>query len=298
MPIIYRCFYSRKSFMFPEHQKGPHRDWKREVEFLDNIFEDGAAYTVGKVNGDHWLLYMASQIRTITSLSNSQILDYDSLPNLQAVPDYTIEILMSDLGKESRDSFFFSQKLASKSPSNLALDISHQLGINNIFPSQLTSLDAYAFTPCGYSSNALIKWGNPEYPNMPTVSNSGEGYFTIHVTPEEGWSYASFECNVPLASSHDEKDPRTMPSIEMLVKRVVSIFRPGRITLTLFMSNQNDDRRNSEGAAEDAQGAFRAALNCIQSDEEADPIKYRRTDKINYEFSHYDLVFASFEVMV
>lgn len=282
--------------MFPEHQKGPHRDWKREVEFLDNIFKDGAAYTVGKVNGDHWLLYMASQIRTITSLSNSQILDYDSLPNLQAVPDYTIEILMSDLGKESRDSFFFSQKLASKSPSNLALDISHQLGINTIFPSQLTSLDAYAFTPCGYSSNALIKWVNAEYPNMPTVSNSGEGYFTIHVTPEEGWSYASFECNVPLASSHDEKDPRAMPSIEMLVKRVVSIFRPGRITLTLFMSNQNDDRRNC--AAEDAQGAFRAALNCIQSGEEADPIRYRRTDKINYEFSHYDLVFASFEVMV
>ena len=57
-PSVHRCFYSRKSFFFPERQKGPHREWKAEVEYLDGIFRDGAAYTVGKVNGDHWLLYM------------------------------------------------------------------------------------------------------------------------------------------------------------------------------------------------------------------------------------------------
>jgi len=299
MPVVHRCFYSRKSFMFPERQKGPHRDWKQEVEFLDNIFEDGAAYTIGKVNGDHWLLYMASQVCDITSLSNSQILGRDSPPNLQVVSDCTIEILMGDLGEVSRDSFSFSEKLASSSPSTLALDISHQLGINDIFPPQITSLDAYAFIPCGYSSNALIKWGNETSPgslNIPTDSNPGEGYFTIHVTPEEGWSYASFECNVPLASSHDGKDSRAMPNIEMLVKRVVSIFRPGRITLTLFISSQDDDRGSSGGGVEAAQRAFQAALNCIQFDEDADPIQYRRTDKINYEFRGYDLVFASFEL--
>ncbi|KAF5351819.1 hypothetical protein D9756_007374 [Leucocoprinus leucothites] len=302
MPIVYRCFYSRKSFMFPERQKGPHRDWKREVEFLDNIFKDGAAYTIGKVNGDHWLLYMASQVDSIAnSPSNSQILSRESPPDSQGVPDYTIEILMSDLGKASRDPFFFNGELASKPPSTLALDISHELGINDIFPSHLTSLDAYAFTPCGYSSNALIRWGNEALPkslNIPINSIPGEGYFTIHVTPEQGWSYASFECNVPLAPSHDGEDPTTIPDIETLVRRVVSIFQPGRLTLTLFISSQDDDGDNSESAIEDAQRAFRAALTGIKLKEEAGlPARYRRTDKINYEFRGYDLAFASFELV-
>lgn len=36
--IVQRCFYSRKSFMFPERQKGPHRDWMLEVGVLDQFF--------------------------------------------------------------------------------------------------------------------------------------------------------------------------------------------------------------------------------------------------------------------
>jgi hypothetical protein len=35
---VWRCFYSRKSFFFPERQHGPHRDWRDEVDFLDTIF--------------------------------------------------------------------------------------------------------------------------------------------------------------------------------------------------------------------------------------------------------------------
>jgi len=35
---VYRLFYSRKSFMFPEKQLGPHRSWEEEVNYLDNHF--------------------------------------------------------------------------------------------------------------------------------------------------------------------------------------------------------------------------------------------------------------------
>lgn len=49
--------------MFPERQPGPHREWSNEVEYLDALFSNGAAYTVGKVNGDHWLLYITSPPR-------------------------------------------------------------------------------------------------------------------------------------------------------------------------------------------------------------------------------------------
>lgn len=35
---VYRCFYSRKTFMFPDQQRGPHKDWTLEMGFLDQLF--------------------------------------------------------------------------------------------------------------------------------------------------------------------------------------------------------------------------------------------------------------------
>ncbi|KAF9975942.1 spermidine resistance protein [Actinomortierella ambigua] len=72
---VWRVFYSRKTFMFPDRQLHVHRSWKDEVEFLDRHFEHGAAYTVGKVNGDHWCLYLTAPqddcLSHITSRRNS-----------------------------------------------------------------------------------------------------------------------------------------------------------------------------------------------------------------------------------
>jgi S-adenosylmethionine decarboxylase len=288
LPTVYRCFYSRKSFMFPELQKGPHRDWKHEVEFLDNIFKDGAAYTIGKVNGDHWLLYIVSSTDPTPSS------DHTLLSNSEDTPDYTIEILMSGLAKGPRDAFHFSETSPTKPPSMLAFEASLELGINEIFPSHLTSLDPYAFTPCGYSSNALIRLEDVARSDA-LSSRQREGYYTIHVTPEEGWSYASFECNVPLVPSYnDGAEVKVTPDIETLVKRVVSIFQPDRITLTLFISSK-DNNDDVMSHVEDAQRAFRSALTTKNGVAMHNKI-YRRTDKINYEFGDYDLAFASFEL--
>ncbi|CAO3632793.1 unnamed protein product [Cunninghamella echinulata] len=54
---VWRVFYSRKAFMFPERQIGPHTSWENEVDFLDKYFDDGAAYKIGRMAGDHWHLY-------------------------------------------------------------------------------------------------------------------------------------------------------------------------------------------------------------------------------------------------
>lgn len=35
---VWRCFYSRKTFMFPDRQRGPHKDWHAEMAFLDKLF--------------------------------------------------------------------------------------------------------------------------------------------------------------------------------------------------------------------------------------------------------------------
>ncbi|KIL68952.1 hypothetical protein M378DRAFT_158107 [Amanita muscaria Koide BX008] len=308
LPNVYRCFYSRKSFMFPERQCGPHRDWNQEVQFLDNLFDNGAAYTVGKVNGDHWLLYLMMSVDQSPDVS----LEITPTPH-QDNPDsdYTIEILMSDLSPTTRENFFFSEPDNTKSPADWAKAVSDDIGITNIFPPHLTNLDAYAFTPCGYSANALIKWDdcldNTSLPHN-TQERVEEGYYTIHVTPEAGWSYASFECNVPLpVKPPPDPDPDKKSSfvvdLETLVKRVVSIFRPARLTVTLFISRLDGDGTSETwedasglSAVEAAQRAFRSALTSKSAAAPLGGRTYRRTDKINYEFGGYDLAFASFEL--
>ncbi|CAG7854753.1 S-adenosylmethionine decarboxylase proenzyme 1 Short=AdoMetDC 1; Short=SAMDC 1; Contains: RecName: Full=S-adenosylmethionine decarboxylase 1 alpha chain; Contains: RecName: Full=S-adenosylmethionine decarboxylase 1 beta chain; Flags: Precursor [Serendipita indica DSM 11827] len=296
LTTVTKCFYSRKSFMFPERQSGPHRDWKEEVAFLEKQFPGGAAYTVGKMNGDHWLLWFIDNTTSINDSTPSTPFhaftpfpttppDSNADSESEEPLDYTLEILMSNLSSNSRDNFFFPPLDATENdedkpvptPHERALALSEKLGISSIFPPSMSQLDAYAFDPCGYSGNAVI---SPKNPQM------GEGYWTIHVTPEEGWSYASFECNVPSSASPEDLShlPSSFPSLLTLIQRVVDIFQPGNLSVTLFVSN-NPPSHNSP--IETAQSTFQKALHSRG---------YKRTDKITYEFAGYDLAFASFKL--
>jgi S-adenosylmethionine decarboxylase len=284
--------------MFPERQSGPHKDWANEVAFLDNIFSNGAAYTVGKVNGDHWLLYIAGPQGTGNISPDLSVTSPDSpQDDCPVIQDYTIEILMSGLSPAAREPFLSPPLL--DGPSSHAQDVSAAIGITDIFPPGVTTLDAYSFTPCGYSSNALISHSDSD-PSSICKGSSTEGYYTIHVTPEEGWSYASFECNVPLPTFSDNADPDAIPDLKTLIQRVVRVFQPSRLTLTLFISSEDNDT-GEETAVEAAQRAFRAALvppkaNGVNGAGTCQT-RYRRTDKINYEFGSYDLAFASYELV-
>ncbi|KAG7090833.1 hypothetical protein E1B28_009915 [Marasmius oreades] len=315
MKTVYRCFYSRKSFMFPELQLGPHRDWAQEVQFLDTIFKNGSAYTIGKVNGDHWLLYITG----IFDEPSYSVVPRSPSPSAGDFPDFTIEILMTDLPPQIRQPFSSFSSSSTETPSEHAFALANTLGITDIFPSHLTTLNAHSFTPCGYSSNALVRWGDdPSFKPTPSADDlkssgtprRGEGYYTIHVTPESGWSYASFECNVPLPTSYapPTSDGKSMPDLKTLVKRVGKIFRPGRLSVTLFISSEDGDvETNGEYPVETAQKAFQAALVLPFVDEVGDTAEsaksgtrqsYRRTDKINYEFDGYHLAFSSFELYI
>jgi len=320
---VYQLFYSRKSFMFPEQQFGPHKDWSAEVHFLDDIFRDrggGSAYTVGKVNGDHWLLYIAGPGAAEKEEENPT----PALPTL----DYTVEILMSDLSATARKPFFYpsasndqaTEDGSQLDPAAIANNLTLSSGISSLFPPHLTTLDAYAFDPCGYSSNALIESVPlPPSPLTPTDSMpalQGEGYYTIHVTPEEDYSYASFECNVALPSFSPDDGPlestttananpsaaSRIPDLRTLVQRVVQIFQPGRLTLTVFMSSSEYQDAGGDTEIEAAQKAFKTALRDVRFEnvgeggkDGEEVVNYKRTDKINYEFGSYDLAFATFE---
>ncbi|KAH8663905.1 S-adenosylmethionine decarboxylase proenzyme-like protein [Xylariales sp. PMI_506] len=123
----YRVFYSRKNFLYPEKQPLPHRSWGQEVKFLDDMFEHGSAYMVGKMNGDHWYLYITSPATTLTPPRTPE---EDTVPispiSPQRIPtglpsafigsaesnDETLEILMTDLDPEHAMQFYLERASA------------------------------------------------------------------------------------------------------------------------------------------------------------------------------------------
>ena len=90
--------------------------------------------------------------------------------------DYTHELLMYHLGNDAKT--MFCQECQQKS------NIREFLKLNKYFSDW--KIDDFVFRPYGYSLNAI----------------NDQHYFTIHVTPQEEGSYASFETNLPLWGEH------------------------------------------------------------------------------------------------
>ncbi|KZF20277.1 adenosylmethionine decarboxylase [Xylona heveae TC161] len=128
----YRVFYSRKNFLFPDKQRGPHRSWRNEVKYLDNMFQGGSAYMVGKMNGEHWYLYITGPGTMLTPPSTPE---HEKFPSLRTetkviqVPgemeaidragvkgghaeDETLEVLMTDLDEENAKQFYLEHASA------------------------------------------------------------------------------------------------------------------------------------------------------------------------------------------
>lgn len=361
----HRVFYSRKNYLYPDQQRGPHRSWRDEVHYLDKQFMGGSAYMIGKMNGEHWYLYITSPNPQLTppltpenertgnfEATETKVLDFpEKLMGSSAdeANDETLEILMTDLDEKNARQFYLDDaaKLAesdylrrahearmstidhlgtiaestSSNPSisgrtlvedqspdassnfdvfaqtssdhsdldspvsenggvkdsltfpeelsteghTLGTVVSDSCGLGDIYPTSKypdARIDAYLFTPCGFSANGVV----------PAPSESGSThYFTVHVTPEPQCSYASFETNVPARQTGREtKD---------VVAQVVSIFKPGRFSVTLFEAKDDE-----EGPSK------------LSKDKGMESIKgYRRIDRVVHDLEGYELVFRHFE---
>lgn len=327
----YRVFYSRKNFLFPDRQQGPHRSWKQEVNFLDDMFEGGSAYMVGKMNGDHWYLYITSPNQALTPPRTPESEPVSKIPagvgfGGAGQGDETLEILMTDLDPENAKQFYLSQasavasdKLAAKAQqarqkavdSLGALDeadvsnntdggeakadglddiealtteghalgtvVSDSCGLSDVYPTSQypdARIDSYLFSPCGFSANGVV----PPPASEQADRNNAAHYFTVHVTPEPNCSFASFETNVP-----GGQGGRTTAEI---IEKVVSIFRPGRFSVTLFEAKGQS--ANPYGMGDEPKSLAAQRL--------VDPVKgYRRIDRIVHDFEDYDLVFRFYE---
>ncbi|KAL9613039.1 MAG: hypothetical protein Q9167_002385 [Letrouitia subvulpina] len=123
----YRVFYSRKNFLFPNRQRGPHRSWREEVKSLDRLFRGGSAYMIGKMNGEHWYLYLTEPNTMLTppatpdrGENETKILEIPSAKSLAKEhvkevgkgQDETLEILMTDLDPEKTKQFYLDHASA------------------------------------------------------------------------------------------------------------------------------------------------------------------------------------------
>jgi S-adenosylmethionine decarboxylase len=215
--------YSRKNLNNPSAQSWPHSNFGDEIAFLNSqktLQErlNGVGHILGPVTGDHWFVYVADLPRfscvSLPPLPSEITLPYgtiqlpamsttladkavvaDSISSLEGI---TLNLMMFDLDLEVAKIFYKREGCQTGEEMTIAA------GIHHIVPG--ATIDAAAFTPCGYSMNSILH----------------DSYSTIHITPEPQCSYASFETNTSL------------PSYLPLVRNVLNVFGPKRFILTLF----------------------------------------------------------------
>jgi len=129
--IVADIFYSRKNFSRPELQQPLHQSFDKEVNHLDKMFKNGAAYVLGRTNKDCWHLY------TIDNGCVEQA-------------DQTFELLMWDMCPEK-------MKIFTKEISADGRDVTKKSGIIDLIPG--IKIDDFLFEPCGYSMNGILPGG-------------------------------------------------------------------------------------------------------------------------------------------
>eukprot|EP00047_Mylnosiga_fluctuans_P001955 m.222555 g.222555 ORF g.222555 m.222555 type:complete len:402 (+) comp10785_c0_seq1:184-1389(+) len=182
---IQELFFSRHNLLRPDMQHGPHKSFQEEVKYLDTFF------------APHPYDGCAFTLGRINDKDTCYLYTLDSERSVP-VADHNLEIQMFELDPEAMMHFYKSDTIRT------CQDASDASGISSLFPEAI--LDGFLFEPCGYSVNGMM----------------GEHYFTIHITPQQGFSFVSFETDVPMTDYTD------------LISRVLDIFRPNRATVTVM----------------------------------------------------------------
>lgn len=192
--------YSRRSWLFPDRQPETHQTWDNEVARLREFWPQGRWFQFGTKPADRWYYFSYG----------------DFFPA-------GIELMMTGLESGSAKQFYLSKEWPLEN-SVRSLDscedvladpddddpghhlgnlMTRRSGLDAIYPTTQQVVDSFAFDPCGYSANGIV---------------GTQHYFTVHVTPEPDFSYASFETTVP-----DEQ--------LSAVKSALSVFNPTEFTL-------------------------------------------------------------------
>ncbi|XP_072976211.1 S-adenosylmethionine decarboxylase proenzyme 4 [Typha angustifolia] len=186
------CRYSRGSFIFPQAQPFPHTSFQDEVVYLEQVIPRSLslrkACVLPSKNSHSWHVYSAAY----------------AAEDVLECHEFTVEVCMTELdrGQARR---FYRRKGDDRSGDEVGAEMTAASEIDLI--NQQAIVCGFAFSPCGYSMNGL----------------DAARYSTIHVTPEEGHSYASYECVGGL------------DALESL-RKAVSVFQPGAVSVSVCTS--------------------------------------------------------------
>jgi len=183
--------YTRKNFIFPEDQVFPHSSFAQEIEYTKKCFGPkgepltGGAYILGDLLADHWYVYVSDYCDENQSSERN------------------VNIMMYDLDPDVCQGFYRQPTLDLEADANRA---AYEVAKINELCGPNAIVDDRMFEPCGYSLNAI----------------EGESFYTLHVTPEPEYSYASFETNLEV------------PDYTDLIAKTLRAFRPKRFAITMF----------------------------------------------------------------
>ncbi|KAK4621668.1 S-adenosylmethionine decarboxylase proenzyme [Fulvia fulva] len=184
----YRVFYSRKNFLFPTQQRGPHRSWRDEVRYLDKMFLGGSAYMIGKMNGDHWYLYITGPRTQLTPPATPEEQVFQTPTQKTMLPeklngmsladaepeDETLEILMIDLEEDNARQFYLEDA------SNIAQDNARRAHLlrKDAFHHLGVIPEANGSDP-SISGNTVVNGGDdPSFDVFAQTSSDHSGYST------------------------------------------------------------------------------------------------------------------------
>ncbi|KAL0388688.1 UNVERIFIED_CONTAM: S-adenosylmethionine decarboxylase proenzyme 4 [Sesamum radiatum] len=194
--IIKTCTPAAASFS-PRHNPTPTQASKKKSCIWKTICQNLSCKKASVMNSKScykWHVFTATDEEDMHADADA---DADDL--------YTVEICMTELDRVLAKKFFrrFND---GKTGDSAGKEMTEITGIRDVNRNAL--ICDYAFDPCGYSMNGL----------------DGNRYLTVHVTPEDGFSYASFEC---VGSVYDDRE-----EFFEVLQKVVKIFRPAALSVS------------------------------------------------------------------
>lgn len=191
---VSRVKYTRGTFMFPAVQPYPHGSFTEEVRYLEEYFgnlgDGGKAFVMGSKG-------KFPNWHVYTAADHG----------VAAEPVYTLEMCMTKLDRQAAGNF-----IKASSGLETGLDMTKAANIDKMLPE--SRICDFAFDPCGYSMNGI----------------EGGAHSTIHVTPEDGLSYASFEA---MGYNPWQVD------LPALVEKVVASFKPAVFAMSVHVTDGN-----------------------------------------------------------
>ncbi|CRG87338.1 S-adenosylmethionine decarboxylase [Talaromyces islandicus] len=324
----YRVFYSRKNFLFPDQQRGPHRSWRDEVRNLDKLFANGSAYMIGKMNGEHWYLYLTEPYTLLTPPATpppdtetkvmnipEDLQSKRKNPGSSEESDETLEILMTDLEEENAKQFYLDhasavadiryRKIEKERDdhvdvfSNTSSDISDSDG-EHALPAELTTEGHALGTVVSESCGLSDVYPTSKYPDsrIDAYLFTPCGFSANGVVPAPDGKCGTHYFTVHVTpepqcsyASFETNVPHSQEGRETaeIVKNVVDIFKPGRFTVTLFEAKPGVTVDETPSPTK----FHRSAL--IQAQKMENIPGYRRVDRIVHDLDGYDLVFRYYE---